>query len=141
MSLIRRNDDLGGTTYLCAFARPCVRCDKQLLTAEFANKRRKVRRENFLPILRLWIYALSAFSAQSLRSLRLTSLAPRIRRIHRIRRASPSRRVTRSRSRYSSNGIAYFRVTPVRSLKRPTSIFGERCFSAARLLRSSSSAD
>ena len=27
-------------------------------------------------------------------------------------RLSPTRRVTRSRSRYSSRGIAYFRVTP-----------------------------
>lgn len=33
-----------------------------------------------------------------------------------ITRSSPTRRVTRSRSRYSSSGIAYFRVMPVSSL-------------------------
>ena len=33
-----------------------------------------------------------------------------------ITRSSPTRRVTRSRSRYSSSGMAYFRVMPVSSL-------------------------
>ena len=37
-------------------------------------------------------------------------------------RVSPTRRVTRSRSRYSSSGIAYFRVTPNRSLNVATSM-------------------
>jgi len=35
---------------------------------------------------------------------------------HTTTRWSPSRRVTRSRSRYSSSGIAYLRETPARSL-------------------------
>src|SRR6266571_3069069 len=35
---------------------------------------------------------------------------------YRITRSSPARRVTRSRSRYSSSGMAYLRVTPVSSL-------------------------
>jgi hypothetical protein len=37
-----------------------------------------------------------------------------------ITRSSPARRVTRSRSRYSSRGIAYLRVIPVNSLKTGT---------------------
>ena len=40
----------------------------------------------------------------------------------RITRLSPARRVTRSRSKYSNNGIAYFREMPARSLKVGTSI-------------------
>src|SRR5580700_8059201 len=59
---------------------------------------------------------------------------------HRIIRSSPTRRVTRSRSRYSSNGIAYLRLTPVISLKRATSIFGVVVLSAAILWRRSVSA-
>ena len=35
---------------------------------------------------------------------------------YRISRTSPARRVTRSRSRYSSKGMAYLRLTPVNSL-------------------------
>src|SRR4030095_3908561 len=35
---------------------------------------------------------------------------------YKISRASPARRVTRWRSRYSSSGIAYLRETPVKSL-------------------------
>src|SRR5438874_12005859 len=41
---------------------------------------------------------------------------------YRITRSSPARRVTRSRSRYSSRGMAYFRVIPVSSLKAGTEI-------------------
>src|SRR5713226_2421708 len=41
---------------------------------------------------------------------------------YRITRSSPTRRVTRSRSRYSSRGMAYFRVIPVSSLKMGTVI-------------------
>src|SRR5579871_4914262 len=37
----------------------------------------------------------------------------------------PRRLVTRSRSRYSSSGIAYLRLTPVSSLNLPTSILGD----------------
>src|SRR5439155_26916321 len=37
-------------------------------------------------------------------------------------RRSPSRRVTRSRSKYSSNGIAYFREMPANSLNAGTSM-------------------
>ena len=44
---------------------------------------------------------------------------------YKITRSSPTRRVTRSRSRYSSKGIAYLRLTPVSSLNLPTSIFGD----------------
>ncbi len=43
---------------------------------------------------------------------------------YRITRSSPTRLVTRSRSRYSSSGIAYLRVTPVRSLNATTFSFG-----------------
>src|SRR5713226_448791 len=39
---------------------------------------------------------------------------------YRITRSSPVRRVTRSRSRYSSRGMAYFRVIPVSSLNADT---------------------
>ena len=39
----------------------------------------------------------------------------------RTRRSFPDRRVTRSRSRYSSSGIVYLRLSPVRSLNAPTS--------------------
>jgi hypothetical protein len=39
---------------------------------------------------------------------------------YRITRSSPTRRVTRSRSKYSSRGIAYFRVIPVNSLNTGT---------------------
>src|SRR6266436_9482380 len=39
---------------------------------------------------------------------------------YRITRSSPARRVTRSRSRYSRRGMAYFRVMPVKSLKTGT---------------------
>src|SRR5229473_4937308 len=39
---------------------------------------------------------------------------------YRITRSSPARRVTRSRSRYSSRGMAYFRVMPVKFLKTGT---------------------
>jgi hypothetical protein len=42
----------------------------------------------------------------------------------RISRTSPTRLVTRWRSRYSSNGMAYLRETPVRSLKVATSMRG-----------------
>src|SRR5580704_13220259 len=49
--------------------------------------------------------------------------------IHRINLSSPTLRVTCSRSRYSSNGIAYFLLTPVSSLNRATSIFGDLAFS------------
>ena len=59
---------------------------------------------------------------------------------HRINRSSPTRRVTRSRSRYSSSGIAYLRLTPVISLKRATSIFGVLVLRAAILWRRSESA-
>ena len=41
---------------------------------------------------------------------------------HSTTRVSPIRRVTRSRSRYSSSGIANFRVTPNRSLNVATSM-------------------
>src|SRR5215470_7941155 len=41
---------------------------------------------------------------------------------HRITRSSPARRVTCSRSRYSSRGIAYLRVIPFSSLKTGTEI-------------------
>src|SRR5581483_211176 len=54
--------------------------------------------------------------------------------------SSPTRRVTCSRSRYSRSGIAYLRVTPVRSLKRATSILGDFAFSAAMRRRNSSRA-
>src|SRR5262249_6347053 len=39
---------------------------------------------------------------------------------YRITRSSPARRVTRSRSKYSSSGIAYLRVIPVNSLNAGT---------------------
>ena len=58
----------------------------------------------------------------------------------RITLSSPTRRVTRSRSRYSKRGIAYLRLTPVISLKRATSIFGELLLRAAILWRRSMSA-
>src|SRR6266571_4472393 len=54
---------------------------------------------------------------------------------YRITRSSPARRVTRSRSRYSSSGMAYFRLTPVKSLNLATSIFGDFDFSAPNCLR------
>src|SRR6266404_4399952 len=41
-------------------------------------------------------------------------------RLYRITRSSPARLVTRSRSRYSSSGMAYLRVMPVNSLKPGT---------------------
>src|SRR5437762_9198299 len=41
---------------------------------------------------------------------------------YRITRSSPTRRVTCSRSRYSSRGMAYFRVMPVSSLNAGTEI-------------------
>jgi len=44
---------------------------------------------------------------------------------HKISLSSPRRRVTRSRSRYSSSGIAYLRETPASSLNFPTSIFAD----------------
>src|SRR5207249_10390224 len=44
---------------------------------------------------------------------------------YRITRSSPARRVTRSRSRYSSKGMAYFRVMPVSSLNVGTEIRSE----------------
>src|SRR2546423_15705832 len=47
---------------------------------------------------------------------------------HKIIRSSPTRRVIRSRSRYSSSGIAYFLDTPVKSLKRVISILEEVFF-------------
>src|SRR5260370_13677147 len=50
--------------------------------------------------------------------------------------SSPTLRVTCSRSRYSSRGIAYFRETPVKSLNLPTSIFGDLAFCSARSRRS-----
>src|SRR5579859_1892372 len=59
-------------------------------------------------------------------------------RFQRICRASPTRLVTRSRSRYSSSGIAYLRLTPISSLKPPTSIFGDFVFCAAICCRSRS---
>ena len=46
----------------------------------------------------------------------------RDRKAHSTTRVSPIRRVTRSRSRYSSSGIANLRVTPKRSLNVATSI-------------------
>ncbi len=57
--------------------------------------------------------------------------------IHRISRSSPTRRVICSRSRYSSSGIAYLRLTPVISLKRATSICGRLVLSDAILWRRS----
>src|SRR6516165_8920285 len=58
--------------------------------------------------------------------LRPIALALRARLVHayRIIRSSPTLRVTRCRSRYSSKGIANFRLTPVRSLNSPTPILG-----------------
>ena len=53
------------------------------------------------------------------------SVVKRLVRSYKITRSSPTRRVTRSRSRYSSKGIAYLRLTPVSSLNLPTSIFGD----------------
>src|SRR5580765_8356621 len=44
---------------------------------------------------------------------------------------SPTRRVTRCWSRYSSSGMAYLRVTPSRSLNVATSIFGVFAFCVA----------
>jgi len=43
---------------------------------------------------------------------------------YRMTRSSPTRLVTRSRSRYSSKGMAYLRLTPVSSLKLATLILG-----------------
>ena len=48
--------------------------------------------------------------------------------LHKMTRSSPTRRVTRSRSRYSSSGMAYLRVTPNRSLKLPTLSLGVSVF-------------
>ena len=56
---------------------------------------------------------------------------------YKITLSSPTRRVTCSRSRYSSKGIAYLRLTPVKSLKRATSSLGDLAFSAAMRWRSS----
>src|SRR5262245_29614874 len=50
--------------------------------------------------------------------------------------SSPTRRVTRCWSRYSSSGIAYFRVTPSRSLNVPTSILGDFVFCCTTSWRS-----
>jgi four helix bundle protein len=52
--------------------------------------------------------------------------------VQRIFRVSPTRLVTRSRSRYSSSGMAYLRVMLYRSLNDPTSIDSATpfCFSA-----------
>lgn len=50
---------------------------------------------------------------------------------YRIWRTSPTRLVTRSRSRYSSKGMAYLRVTPVISLKAATSMVGDFALWAA----------
>src|SRR5208337_2931469 len=59
---------------------------------------------------------------------------------HRMIRSSPTRRVTLSRSRYSSNGIAYFLVIPKRSLNCGTLSFGVFPLLAMTCLRSASSA-
>src|SRR5215471_3635735 len=58
----------------------------------------------------------------------------------RICRESPTRLVTRSRSRYSSSGIAYFLLTPVMSLNAATSITGDFDLRAATCARNCSSA-
>jgi len=47
---------------------------------------------------------------------------------HRMTLSSPTRRVTRSRSRCSSSGIAYFRVMPVSSLNAGTLMRSPCCF-------------
>ena len=73
------------------------------------------------------------------RSLRCASLpvllcgrcAPPTYRHFKITRLSPALRVTRSRSKYSNNGIAYFREMPARSLKVGTSINRSGSFDAA----------
>src|SRR6266550_470706 len=45
--------------------------------------------------------------------------------IYKITRSSPTRLVTRSRSRYSSKGMAYLRVMPVNSLNSAMPILGD----------------
>src|ERR1039457_3431836 len=75
-------------------------------------------------------------SSQSLRQsavhvklyVRLTAVQPDA--LHRSTRSSPTRFVTLSRSRYSSNGIAYLRETPVRSLNEAMFSFGVLLFCA-----------
>src|SRR3989442_1192055 len=59
---------------------------------------------------------------------------------YRIIRSSPSLRVTRSRSRYSSKGMAYFRLRPVISLNVETLIRASFSLCRASSARSFSSA-
>ncbi len=60
------------------------------------------------------------------------------RELHKTTRSSPSRRVTRSRSRYSSSGMAYLREMPVQSLNVPT--LNRTAWRAASIVRSFSMA-